>query len=410
MVAQTKFQEIAEGVYLPIRNRISSDTLEPGVYWTEFKDNVGWVLDRKADKYNLPSKIYGDNTQFAKYILKTYDETTGSLGILLNGIKGTGKTLCAQQICNLSNLPVILLKGIESSLLEMIGTITQPCVIFVDEYEKVVAGSGSGDRSEKYEASGKLLAVMDGAFTAGRKIWLLTSNELRLHDAMKSRPGRIRYIKEFGFLDVQTITEIVDDLLLDSTFRESCIDYISGLSLITVDIVKAVIQEINIHGVTPSVFKSVFNAEECKYTWDLYQVVEDNKQVLIDLDWYDYETSPAKFFDPGDSFSVGGSDIGDIGIIESISPEQARLVVLITNHKGLYEDLDKMRDKYEKLPVIHRGVMNAVLKVQMPDVSKEQAQDEEYVPMVVFVLRRKKGYNNAYLADPYVSLPRNQFD
>lgn len=51
----------------------------------------GIHLDKVNDSFVFPYKIYGLQTDFINHVIKTYENTTGNLGVLMNGIKGTGK-------------------------------------------------------------------------------------------------------------------------------------------------------------------------------------------------------------------------------------------------------------------------------------------------------------------------------
>ena len=134
-----------------------------------------------------------------------------------------------------------------------INEIPQDITVFVDEYEKIFGESSS------------LLSIMDGAFNSiNRRVFIMTTNNLYVDDNMIQRPGRIRYLKKFGNLSPEVVEEIIDDVLVHKQFRKDCIDFVSNLETITVDIVKAVITEVNIHEEAPSVFQSVFNVKKLK--------------------------------------------------------------------------------------------------------------------------------------------------
>lgn len=68
------------------------DGLPIGIYEVD-KSLEGWYLRNIANKFVFDYKIYGVNDKFINYCIKTYNNTTGNLGILFNGIKGLEK-LC----------------------------------------------------------------------------------------------------------------------------------------------------------------------------------------------------------------------------------------------------------------------------------------------------------------------------
>lgn len=111
-----------------------------------------------------------------------------------------------------------------------------------------------------------LLKMIDGVMKGARKLFLLTTNELTLNVNLFGRPGRIRYIKEFGNLDPETINEFLNDSLKDQSKRENILSYIDLLEISTIDILRCVVDEVNIHGVLLE--NSMLNVERARYVFD----------------------------------------------------------------------------------------------------------------------------------------------
>lgn len=225
-------------------------------------------LERFQDRFEFPFKIYGLQTDFIQYILKTYQNTNSNLGILMNGIKGAGKTVCAKVLCNELNLPVIIIKGWGQSnqeMMEFLGSFNFDCILFFDEFEKQFKAEDS-----------TVLQIMDGVYnsTESRKIFLLTTNQLEVNDNLISRPSRIRYIKSFNDLDKDTVKEYLMDTLEDKSHLENLLEFIDTLEVSTIDILKAIVQEVNIHGFEEfKKVKSWFNisiSDYVYYTWMAY--------------------------------------------------------------------------------------------------------------------------------------------
>jgi hypothetical protein len=110
---------------------------------------------------------------------------------------------------------------------------------------------------------------MDGVYTSEyRKVFLLTTNELNINENLLSRPSRIRYVREFGNLEREIIEEFLDDELIDQSCRESVIDYVDSLTISTIDILKAIVEEINIHGIDAFLeYRKSFNVQNATYTY-----------------------------------------------------------------------------------------------------------------------------------------------
>jgi len=68
------------------------EKLERGVYKLNLNERTGEFYVTLVDgSFKLPSKVYGIETDFINRVKKTYDNTNSNLGILMNGVKGTGK-------------------------------------------------------------------------------------------------------------------------------------------------------------------------------------------------------------------------------------------------------------------------------------------------------------------------------
>lgn len=232
-----------------------TDGLPIGIYEVN-KSLEGWYLRNIANKFVFDYKIYGVNDKFINYCIKTYNNTTGNLGILFNGIKGTGKTLSAKVLCNKLNLPVIIVKSCNKDSSEMLNFLATQvdfeCIFFFDEYEK------------EFEDSSDVLSFMDGVHNSEtRKIFLLTTNNTdNINNNLLGRPSRIRYIHTFDNLSEEVIIEILNDVLIDKNAIEPIIDLLHQMQIVTIDLVKALAQEINIHGVENlDMIKQNFNIE-----------------------------------------------------------------------------------------------------------------------------------------------------
>lgn len=153
---------------------------------------------------------------------------------------------------------------------------------------------------------------MDGVLSnEHRKVFLLTTNSRYINDNMLQRPSRIRYVKEFKDLSVEAIVEIIDDKLINKEFKNPLINFISTLEIITVDIVKSLVEEVNIHCENPVDFKEVFNVSSISNCWNVYHI-EDGKPVLKQEK---VQIEPTRGIRVGSSFSINGVHFGYIGSI-----------------------------------------------------------------------------------------------
>lgn len=243
------FENGHEYHYGEVSNQV--DKLPVGVFNIKENPRTGKLhLCKVENEFKFNHKIYGLESNFIQRVKRTYDNVQDNLGILLNGTKGTGKSVTAKLICNLMNLPIIIVDAKYDALSSFISELQQNVVIFIDEYEKI------------YKEDSDVLTVMDGIFKSEYKhVFLLTTNDLYINRNMLQRPGRIRYVKTYEDLTPDVVEEIIDDLLINKSHKDDCIKSISKLQIITVDLVKSIIQEVNIHDEAPSKFMDFFNVK-----------------------------------------------------------------------------------------------------------------------------------------------------
>ncbi len=264
-------------------------------------DGLGrFFLTKTNDSFVFDYKIYGLETKLVDRVIKTYNATKSNLGILLNGLKGTGKTVSSKIIASKLNQPIILVDTRYDGVQFFLNSITQNITIFIDEYEKVF-GDTSG-----------MLTIMDGALNSEyRRVFLLTTNELYIDKNLIQRPGRIRYLKKFEDLKPEIVNEIVDDILEYPEFKNECISFISNLETITVDIVKAVINEVNIHGEGPSEFEDVFNVRKLTGKYNV-SIEEDGQMSEIATNSSVYPRPTFSEGNIGRHFEIDNQSIGVI--------------------------------------------------------------------------------------------------
>lgn len=208
------------------------------------------------DSFSSPAKIYGDTLKNADRIVTTFLSRSASTGVMLNGEKGSGKSLLAKQLsilCAEKNMPTIVINSPwhGDKFNELIQNIDQPCMVLFDEFEKVY------DREEQ-EA---ILTLLDGVFPS-QKLFVLTCNDKwRVDQHMRNRPGRIFYMIDYKGLDIAFIEEYCLDNLNTPSYTEQVCKIASMFDAFNFDMLKALVEEMNRFNETPQEALRLLNAK-----------------------------------------------------------------------------------------------------------------------------------------------------
>lgn len=232
--------------------------LEAATYLICFNDRIGYHL-KKVEPLKLPSKVYGDNPDLVEKVLKLFEDEVGrTSGVMLYGEKGTGKTMTAVGACieaNERGYPVLLLQSqfYGSDFNDFMAKIEDSCLVFIDEFEKVF---------DTQDSINQTLMLLDGAVKT-HKLFILTSNSaLETSDSMKylvNRPSRVFYSIYYGTMEDSVIQEYLDDNLQHQNYREDIVALKRSFKIFTIDILKAIVAEINRYGHTEKPFTQLIN-------------------------------------------------------------------------------------------------------------------------------------------------------
>ena len=209
------------------------------------------------DDFNRPSKLYGDTGFNTQRILKTFQSRNNSTGVMLNGEKGSGKTLLAK---NLSiealtlDIPTIVINSPMrgDGFNTLIQQIDQECIILFDEFEKVY------DKDEQEE----VLTLLDGVYPS-KKLFILTCNDkYRVDQHMRNRPGRIYYMLDFKGLEPEFIREYCNDNLTDKQYIDTIVNISTVFDAFNFDMLKALIEEMNRYNESPQESLKMLNVKQ----------------------------------------------------------------------------------------------------------------------------------------------------
>jgi hypothetical protein len=224
------------------------ETLPPKVF-SVVQTLFGYALEEMFDKFEMPPKLYGSTAKNATRVLTTYRDRNRSTGVLMIGEKGSGKSLLAKHISNESGLPVIMINTAESDeeFFKFLRDIKQPCVVLVDEFEKVY----KHDKDNNQSSQEPLLTLLDGTLTSN-KLFLLTANDrTAVNEFMFNRPGRIYYQFIFDGLEEQFIKDYLEDHGMSRQRITEVVDFCAMFWSFNFDMLQALVEEMNRYGESP---------------------------------------------------------------------------------------------------------------------------------------------------------------
>lgn len=248
----------------------------PAGNYTVATDPFGNFYLEQIDSFEIPSKLYGNTLRHTDRIINSFWDRPQQTGVLLNGEKGSGKTLLAKNICTelaKAGVPTIVINRdwVGDGFFKLLQDIDQPCVVLFDEFEKVY------DREKQEE----ILTLLDGVF-GSKKLYILTVNDKwRVDSHMRNRPGRIFYLLDFKGLDVNFIREYCEDRLNNKQYIEQICSLTSLFGEFNFDMLKALVEEMNRYGETPTEALEMLNAKPEYDDGAKYEVtlVEHGKEV-----------------------------------------------------------------------------------------------------------------------------------
>lgn len=200
------------------------DKLPSKVFTLEFDQREGCYLLEHAD-ITVDEKSYGVQEEKSEKVMKAFKSFQRSLGVILSGDKGIGKTMFAKKLCIRAvecGFPVILVEKNYPQTVRFIEKIDQECVVMFDEFDKSFAARNSdydsyedydSEESDKSSGQPELLSLFDGT-SGGKKLFVVTCNRIDgLNSCLINRPGRFHYHFRFEYPTEKEIEEYMSDKL-----------------------------------------------------------------------------------------------------------------------------------------------------------------------------------------------------
>jgi hypothetical protein len=222
-------------------------TLGPHAYEVMAHPQRGFYL-QKVSSFQIPAKLYGDIDKTSERILNTYSQRKGTTGVLLDGLKGSGKTMLAKLVSAKAaerlGIPTILVGAAYGgpAFIKLLKDIGESVLIF-DEFEKLY----DNEKGEQNE----LLSLFDGVFTSRSLILVTCNSSYRVSEFFKNRPGRIYYSLHFDGLGADFIKDYCEDRLNEKKYISKIQDLAGLAGNYSFDMLQALVEEMNRYKESP---------------------------------------------------------------------------------------------------------------------------------------------------------------
>jgi hypothetical protein len=185
-----------------------------GTYRVCFSPLEGFSLLRIDDLTVGDERVYGGRETKVDKIFCAYAKTARSLGILLSGDKGQGKSLFLRMVAERARalgLPVILVTEDVDGLADFIDSLDE-CMVIFDEFEKVFPSRSGGDRGNDGDnRQNQFLSLFDGMSSAKRIYCITVNNVMDVSTYLVNRPGRFHYHLRFDYPGPAEVREYLSD-------------------------------------------------------------------------------------------------------------------------------------------------------------------------------------------------------
>lgn len=333
------------------------DALPAQTYRVHFEKMSGFSLDLHNDM-EINEKVYGVHDNKLHKVMSAFKDFNRSLGVILSGKKGIGKSLFAKMLCKeavANGYPVIIVDTAIPGISAYLESIEQEVVVLFDEFDKTFAANRMSESS--FNPQTELLSLFDGT-AGGKKLYVITCNDInKLNEFLVNRPGRFHYHFRFEHPTSEEIAVYLRDKLAPEYYGE--IDSVVSFALrvpLNYDCLRAIAFELNTGLAFKEAIKdlNILNTEPMTYQVILYY--KDGTFIRNDGVYID-------FFDPmaTPSFLMEDTSRNDVARITfdvaacSMDRVTGAISVPVTNIRASYDqyelDVAAENNPYKDRPI-----------------------------------------------------------
>lgn len=279
---------IDTGTSVQLVNHTPSDYLEIlplGIYEVRLSSGMNkyFYLEKYYKDFIVPSKLYGEVEEDVNLILTRYQTKPDSLGALLTGTKGSGKSLVASLLINkfIKELqkPVIL---VNDSWYENIDEL----VIFISKFKECLFVFDEFDKHYDKDDQNCLLNFFDDKSKSHRLSLVIANKQREITEYFLGRPSRFFYLFDYENIEKDLLVDYLTDHGLEEMIskfeylRQNTFDF-------TFDILQSIVDEIKLRDCKDlaKVLKR-FNFDTNAFSYTPSVVVKDIKIVKDSLGYF----------------------------------------------------------------------------------------------------------------------------
>ena len=347
----------------------SHDKLPNATFDLSFDQKNGCHLILRND-LRVDEKAYGVHTKKLDKVMRSFEISERSLGVILSGDKGIGKSMFAKMICQRAvseGHPVIIVDACYPGLARFIASIEQECVVLFDEFDKIFRMTD--DKDDQAE----LLSLFDGT-SAGKKLYIVTCNELySLNSYIINRPGRFHYHFRFDYPSPEDVRSYLNDKLGGSytTEIDKVVEFSRKIDL-NYDCLRSIVFELAQGSDFSSAIKDLNIMSTESDVYDVYLYLENGKR----LEHTQYNTN---LYDS----SYDGLMIG----------------IVFYDENGDYALKCYYDPKYAKYDIRHSSIIIPAKGIKMPKNNPDDDSDNPYAKAkpayISFKKRARRNYHFA---------------
>lgn len=307
--------------------------LLPGIYRLKYDDKAGYYLEFNKPRFVVTGKNYGDMDKEINTFWSRYNQMKSSMGVLLTGAAGSGKTRVAEILSNLAidtDMCVVMVNDVKINieLVPFLDSLYNMVVVF-DEFSKNIP----------YQMQNKML-TMFSSIGNNKKLFILTENDRKsVSPFIRNRPGRIRYAVNYDRIPEDVILEYCDDYNISSDMLDDILELHSKASKFTFDHLQALVSESAYSpGSTIEELLTLLNLDDLTRAsvWQILDVVDtstnDHYSVVGDSPEYMDSDMDSKYMTI--RFSVAKN--GDDGVCKSISFPASKIARITKDNVRVY--------------------------------------------------------------------------